>query len=322
MQNVLLTSAAAKVPLTQAFRKATSDRGCLLYTADIEETCIAALFADGYIRLPRTAPDHEAFADALLTACRQKGIGVVVPTRDGELELLSGLAQRFAAEGIRILVSPREAIAICRDKIKFTEMLEKHGLPVLPAIEPDRAASMLPVFLRARDGAGGKGALAIGDRSGLESAGDLSRYLINRLVDTTRSREFTIDTLMSLDGRPVQAVARSRDLVVDGESVISTVVDDPELESLSLEVCSRIGLCGHNTVQAFRLEDGQPSFIEINPRFGGASSLSIAAGLDSPARVLALANADMSALAVRPVVRGMRLVRYKTDLLQCPEGQP
>ncbi|MEP3439255.1 MAG: ATP-grasp domain-containing protein [Hoeflea sp.] len=322
MKNVLLTSSGAKVPLTQCFRKAASERGDLLYTADIAETCIAALFSDGYVRLPRTDPDSETYAAALLAACRQNGITLVVPTRDGELVLLAKLAEEFAGERIRILVSPPESIAICRDKIRFTKTLQKYGLPVLPAVEPDEAASMLPVFVRARDGAGGRGAMAIRDPSGIEAAGDLSGYLINRLVDTARSREFTIDTLMSLDGRPVQAVARSRDMVVDGESVISTVVEDPELEALSLELCERIGLCGHNTVQAFRLEDGEPSFIEVNPRFGGASSLSIAAGLDSPARVIALAAGDMSALNPRPIIRGTRLVRYKTDMFQWPGNKP
>lgn len=45
---------------------------------------------------------------------------------------------------------------------------------------------------------------------------------------------------------------------------------------------------GHVTVLAFYSPDNYLNLIEVNPRFGGASNLSIVAGLDSPHRLIAI----------------------------------
>ena len=65
--------------------------------------------------------------------------------------------------------------------------------------------------------------------------------------------------------------------------------------------------------QAFH-DDAGTRFIEINPRFGGASNLSIQAGLASPERILQMARGqDVEAARPRAIAYGLTMLRYSQD---------
>ena len=118
---------------------------------------------------------------------------------------------------------------------------------------------------------------------------------------------------MSLDGAPLQAVARRRLQVQDGEATKSRTQDVPALTDQALKLCAALGLVGHNVVQAFH-DDAGTRFIEINPRFGGASNLSIQAGLASPERILQMARGqDVEAARPRAIAYGLTMLRYSQD---------
>ena len=56
-----------------------------------------------------------------------------------------------------------------------------------------------------------------------------------------------------------------------------------------MEIAEMLGVKGHSVFQAFIDDTGHPIFIEANLRFGGASCLSIKAGLRSVERILDMA---------------------------------
>jgi carbamoyl-phosphate synthase large subunit len=69
------------------------------------------------------------------------------------------------------------------------------------------------------------------------------------------------------------------------------------------------------TIQAFYV-DGRSYLIEVNPRFGGASNLSIVAGLDSPRKLIAsLCGDDATMTRVNPIQYGLKMLRYSKDLM-------
>jgi carbamoyl-phosphate synthase large subunit len=68
--------------------------------------------------------------------------------------------------------------------------------------------------------------------------------------------------------------------VVAGESQVTTTFRDARLEAQAIEILSAIGLRGPVVLQAI-VVDGGLQVIECNPRFGGASTTAIAAGLNS-----------------------------------------
>jgi carbamoyl-phosphate synthase large subunit len=68
---------------------------------------------------------------------------------------------------------------------------------------------------------------------------------------------------------------------VDGESQITSSIKNKKIESLCLKAAALLGITGHAVFQLLSDAEGQLHVIECNPRFGGASTLSVAMGLHS-----------------------------------------
>jgi carbamoyl-phosphate synthase large subunit len=312
--NVLVLSAAAKVLLVEAFRAAVADRGGRVFAADIAADSAALHVADQGLILPRS--QESSFIPALKRVCREYGIGLVVPTRDAELPVLAPWRNEFAAGGTKILVAAPETVALCQDKWRFAAFCRAEGFPIARTYGPDEIPTGFPVFVRPTIGAGAAGARRIDNAAEWHALGAERGNLI--IQDFVEADEYTVDTLMDLEGKPIQAVARRRLLVRGGEAQKSRVEDVPALTDLALALGSRLGLVGHNVIQCFRSGTGALDLIEVNPRFGGASNLSIVAGLDSPRRLVSLASGDRSACGPRPIRYGLGMLRYSRDVIVEP----
>jgi len=84
-----------------------------------------------------------------------------------------------------------------------------------------------------------------------------------------------------MEGKAMGAIARIRDLVVEGESQVTTTVYYPELENICIKLAESLGIYGHTVMQVLVDEDHKFHIIECNARFGGASTLSLTMGLNS-----------------------------------------
>lgn len=304
--NVLILSAAAKVLLVRAFAEAAHARCGRVFAADLTTDNAALFEADHAVLLPRS--DAPGYRDALVRCCADREIKVVVPTRDAELGVLADARADLAAVGATAVVAGRAALELCQDKRRFAQACAEQGLATPRTYAAGETPERFPVFVRPVRGAGGKGARRIDTAEQLPSGEDLL------VQDLETAAEYTVDVLMDLAGQPLQAVARQRLLVRDGEAVKSKVADMPDLTDPALRLCAALGLVGHNVVQAFHTPGEPPRFIEINPRFGGASNLSIRAGLASPERLLQMIQgAHDDAAAPRPIAYGLTMLRYAED---------
>jgi len=305
--NVLITSAAAKVLLVQAFTKASVVRGGKVFTTDLQSTCAAACFSAGHFAVQRI--DQAGAIEQIEEICASNAIRLIVPTRDGELSFFARHKERLRADGIVVLVPDQQVLDTCQDKRRFGARLREVGLPAIPEFDAAHIPKW-PVFVRPAIGAGGRGAAQVNRASNLPD--NIESYLVHPLI---AAREYSIDLLMDLTGqRAVQAVVRERLQIVSGESKVSTVVQHPALAAATMQLGAQLGLVGHNTVQAFDDAERGIMFIEVNPRFGGASNCSIIAGLDSPDRILAMLADDPSAFETRPVRYGLTMLRYSQDV--------
>lgn len=308
--NVLISSASRKVLLVGAFREALERCGPgRVVAADISPLAAALYAADTARLIPRS--DDPGFIDALLRICEAEHVGLVVPTRDEELPILAAARERFEEAGTVVLVSTPDAVDTCRDKARFVAAVQAAGLDT-PAVYPDAGAARFPAFVKPRWGKGGRGATKVSDAGELAIAlaaidGDA---LIQAFIDAP---EFTIDVFLDFTGRPISCVPRERISVVNGESVVGRTVRDPELSAAAVHLCSAIGLIGHLTVQAFRTPTGI-SFIEINPRYGGAANLGFEAGAPTPEYAIRSARGERIEPRLGVYEVGLTMLRHAADL--------
>ncbi len=314
--NVLILSASSKSLLVRAFQDAVRPFGGGVVAADVAADSAALQVADRAVLTPRSSDPQ--FLDALKAICTACDISLVVPTRDGELPRLAQIAGQLREQGIAVLVPSPETVGICCDSWRFMAFCRKNGFPTPKTYPSPSAVDRFPVFCRAADRTVPHHAMRISSREELAAYETLHGAVSGGLIvqDFVDWPEYSIDVLMDLDGRPLQAVARRRISTRAGESWKTRVEKLPELTESALALSELLGLVGHNNLQAFYDPVAGAQFIEVNARFGGASNLSIRSGLASPERLIQMvAGNQAAASAPRPLNYGGMLLRHAEDII-------
>lgn len=275
--DILVTSAAAKAPLIRAMQGAARRLpwAARVIAGDVDPDAPARHVADGFWAMPRLA---ETTAEALLEACVARGVGLILPTRDGELAFWAAARARFAEAGIEVVVSPPAAVQRTLDKLAFAAEGARRGLAVIPAAATPDGLGPGPFVVKARFGAGARDiGLKLDRDAALAHAARLADPIYQPFV---AGPEISIDGWMDALGEPRGVVLRRRDRVVGGESQVTTTFRDAWLEAEAAHAFRALDLRGPAVLQAILTEGGRLSIIECNARFGGASTAAIAVGLD------------------------------------------
>ncbi len=282
-QNVLLTSASAKVPLIRAVKVALGKYGSggRVWAGDIDSAALASYVADGFWHMPGLT---ELVMDDFVAGCQERKIGMIIPTRDGELEFWSRHKDALQSEGIAVVVSPLLSVVRCLDKMAFSKFGQEQGLPFIPAAESIDELGLANVakpryIVKERYGAGSR---SIGLDLSREAAQAHALTLIDPMFQPfVVGREMSVDAWLDSTGMPKGLVMRWRDKVVNGESQVTTTFRQVDFERCFTQILSALDLRGPVVIQALVDDKNQLHVIECNSRFGGASTASIAAGLDS-----------------------------------------
>ena len=281
--NILILSAGRRVELVKCFKDAANSLkiNSNIITADISETAPAIYFGDKNYIIPRIG--EENYIDSIIDICKEEEIKLIVPTIDTELSILS--QNKELIEEIteaKVLISSREVINICRNKINTSMFFEKNGFGI-PRLINDYNLSAgnykFPLFIKPLDGSSSINTFKINNRLQLDF---FIKYVKNPIIqEFIEGKEYTIDAFIDFDGNPITIVPRERIATRSGEISKGKIVKDRDLIEEIKEVISVLKPIGHITFQCMKTRDGI-KFIEINPRFGGGAPMTIKAGANSP----------------------------------------
>ncbi len=310
--NWLITSASAKVDLVRRMRQALNAKELRLFSTDQSSLSAAFHFSDGHFLLPPI--ESSDFLDQLIATCHAHHIRVLLPTRDADLRFFSAHRAPLEKAHLWPLVSDSQTIDICLDKIQFDDHCCRHHLPVLPRIH-EPTPSVFPCFVRNRIGSAGHGAQRVPHADAMRILYGPSPWPNLLIQPCCTDKEYTIDALFDLDGQPVQWISRERIRTKAGESTVGRTVSIPAIDALLPSLAHSLHLIGPATIQVFYSQQNGLHLIEVNPRFGGAAALGIEAGLDTPRRLVSLAQGDTEDfLRTRPLEIGMTMLRYSQDI--------
>ena len=315
--HVLITSLAGKAPLLRAVQAAARrlHYATKVIGADLNPQALARPLADDFWPMP--ALRDEALPE-LLAGLRARGIAYLIPTRDGELAFWARHRAALAKAGVAVLVSTPAAVHRCLDKLEFAVFGQQAGLPVIATARDlapltERQAQPPTAFVvKERHGAGSRSlGLNLPAAAALAHARTLREPVFQPFI---QGREISVDGYVDRAGRVHGLLARTRDLVVHGESQITTTLPDAALLARLRPLVEKLALYGPFVLQALLTDGGGLHLIECNCRFGGASTLGIAAGVDSFYWFLQEAGgADLQAFPFVPAVAPLRLVRTAAD---------
>lgn len=271
---LLFLCGGRRVKLVKSFRAALSQAGGgLILTTDTEKLSAVSFVADDTFIVPPCS-DVEAFARHIAEICALHQVTAVIPLICASVATVPVL--RSLTDAL-IVSGDATAVDICADKKKTYEFLKALSIPT-PVVFDDPQAEHLPVFFRGRFSEGSADAQLVNSVSTLESLkrlphGVFTKYLVGR--------EYTIDGYKDLQGRLLSLLSRERLSIRAGEVEKTVTSLQPELLALVRRVLDELNFVGPITAQAIEA-DGEFFITELNLRYGGGVTLSIAAGMNSP----------------------------------------
>ena len=135
-----------------------------------------------------------------------------------------------------------------------------------------------------------------------------------------QGEEFSIDVFSDVDGQCLNAIPRSMIQSKGGESIKGRSLQDRELIEYGARVAEEIGIVGPANIQCFREPDGSLPVTDVNPRFGGAFPLPLAAGSRYPELALALARGERPEPRLGEFRAGVVMTRFFSDLCLVEDG--
>ena len=275
--NVLISSISAKVPLITAVKNAVKkvSEDVKVVGADINPECVGKYFVDEFWLLPKI---EEIRIDYFIDECLFRNISLIIPTRDGELEFFAINKLRFKASGIHVMVSDINTVRECIDKLSFSNLQIGNSV-FIPAYLDINEVKFDRYVVKERYGSG---AYYVGidltKDQALAHSKNLKSPIFQRFI---KGEEISVDCYVDSNRIIKGMVLRTRTFVLNGESVITTTIENALIEDKLRFILSELNFYGHIVLQIICDEQNEIHIIECNTRFGGASTLAVKVGLDS-----------------------------------------
>lgn len=273
--NILVTSISSKVILLNLVKNALLkfDKDILLYGADINSNVIGAYFVDKFWKMPKL---ENLNIELLLKYCKKNNIKYIIPTRDEDLKYFSFYKDTLLKNKITVFCSNPSSIEFCFDKLKFYKNSQNKS--VIPTFINIDKINCKKFVVKERFGSG---SVSIAINVSKKEAKKFSKKLKNPIFQPfVEGQEYSIDSYVTKDNICIESIIRSRDLVIDGEAKITTIVKDKSLKKEVQKFLQQHKIQGHSVLQVIK-SNNTYNIIECNARFGGASSLSYKMGLES-----------------------------------------
>jgi carbamoyl-phosphate synthase large subunit len=290
-----------------------------LITCDRSDNVSGRYMADRFYKVP--SAEDPSFLSAMLRIVKIERVNLIIPIIDYEFILFAKNKSKFEQLGAVVVLSDLPVRETCTNKFKTMELFRRLAIPhpksYTPAdIEKMKRPPAYPLFLKP----------SIFGRSTLDSytirnKKDLAYYssLVDRPIiqEYINGTEITVDTLSDLQGKFIAAVPRIRTETKSGLSIKGVVFQDARIISAVKRITEALPIIGPSNIQCFRV-GSRLIFSEINPRFAGAHTLSIQAGLNSVHLLCKLfAGQKVTSNSVH-IHSGVRMIRYWEEIFISP----
>jgi carbamoyl-phosphate synthase large subunit len=276
--NILILSAGRRVDLIQSFKNEVLSRGLRskVYASDLNPQLSAACtFSDESFATPSIS--DPLYGEFIYDLCIKHKIGLIIPTIDTDLLILSRMRQKFIDEGFYIAISRESLILECSDKRKTIRLFNQLGIssPQIYSVSNLK----FPCFVKPYDGSSSVDAKIIASKSDLsDSLISNHKMMFMEYIDHSYD-EYTIDAYYDCNENLKCFVPRQRLEVRAGEISKGRTRRDNVYEFLLKKLPLIKGARGCITIQIFvHKTEFSVLGLEINPRFGGGYPLSYSAG--------------------------------------------
>lgn len=234
------------------------------------------VFANYTEELPFITDEH--FMEKLNQIIEKNNIQFIFPAYDSVGLFLSEHRENLKAE---LLISPHEAVDICRDKLKTYRFLEGEDFVPQYWTTPEEVRQY-PVFIKPSVGQGSQGARKVENRE------ELVRCLTERkeqqaICEYLEGAEYTVDCFTDRFKRLRYAAFRTRSRIRNGISVHSELLPMPdEVSLIAKRINELLPMRGVWFFQVKKDRRGRYKLMEIATRVAGTMCTERAVGVNLP----------------------------------------
>ena len=259
---------------------------------------------DNWVVVPKA--DQPSFMNKLLDIIKENKVEVLMPSAGFDIFRYSENRKKIEELDCFPVVSDREDLEKCRDKILTYNTLSKNSAIHLPftTISPDKIKTF-PVIAKPRFGKGSKDIFEIHSEADLKYVTSKTNDMI--FQEYLPGKEYTIDVLSDLNKDALFAVPRIRIETKGGISTKGKIIRNSEIEEEAMKIAEEIGIRGPCCIQMKESLEGALKLVEINPRMGGGIMFTTLAGANIPKMILDLVEGKK---IVIPKISEITVVRY------------
>lgn len=303
---ILLLGARRRIFFVERLRAAARALGKEVFVvyADTDDLDPAAHVCDAFVRIPSSSASD--YVEAVAATIREWRIALTVPWNDKDIDVINR-HRSTAFSGFDFFLPPEEATRVFLDKLEFARWCQSSAVPHPRMLARDNSSPALPCVVKPRFGQGSVGVTICHDevdyRYGLRHADE---PVVQEFVD---GEEITVDVYCWPVSLVFACVPRLRLKTRGGEVLIAKTVSDRFARPLAETIARALRIDGPFNFQ-YIVSNGRPHVIEANPRMGGGTDLSVAAGADLPRYLLERVLTGRLSSAPPAIREGLVMSRY------------
>ncbi|MDD5510985.1 MAG: ATP-grasp domain-containing protein [Dehalococcoidales bacterium] len=262
--------------------------------------------------------DNYSFITEATKIIENERIDTIMPTSGSDLIPYSKNKKSIEEKGIIVAMSDYQVIESCLDKLRFYHQLKnKFNLPYTTTDQSEINA--FPCIVKPIWGKGSKNVFTCHSKANLENILLKNHDMV--IQEYLPGKEYSIDVLSDLEGKPLLAIPRERIEVKAGISFKSRIVLDNVIAKECLRIAECLSIKGPSCVQMRCDKKGKPRVVEVNPRIGGGTILTTYAGVNFPELVLAMASASSYKIPKLKELKEITMLRYYEEVILDAKGR-
>ena len=275
-----------------------------IVSVDSNELSAGFYLSDKYYVVPEAF--NVNYLNEILKIVKNEDIDLILPTSSNDIITISKNNHLFDC---KLFMSDYESIDICSNKLKFYEKCkDKFPLPITSVNFEDIG---FPMFAKPKEHSAGSRGISLCENiyniNCLNT--DKYEYIYQEYLP---GMEYTIDVLCDMESNPLVVIPRERLQTKAGISSKGRIVRNDFIEKACFDICKFLKLKGPICLQMKEDVDGNPKFVEINPRLGGSSYFATLAGVNFLEIILDLMRGK------KPVInkpKEVTILRYHNEVV-------
>lgn len=290
---ILFSGIGNRVEFVESFLYAAGKMDIRIHLVGTDSTKEAPALYKCHKNYQTPQAGEAGYVTRLLAICRKEKIGLLIPSTEKEIFILSQRKDEFAAIGTRILVGDEAFTGFCSNKKWTAAFFEECGIRYpKPVHQMEAYHQGYPCVLEILDENDN-----ITQTRRIEQPKDLT-YLAEKYKNISirpflEGKIYEIDVFCDFAGNPIYITPRAKEDIEGREISRYRVVRDEHIVEETKKIIDKLKPIGPITMKMLRQETtGTDFYLRIEPRFDDNVPISIKAGADSSMALLKLMTGE------------------------------